>query len=339
MTRATVCVAALGLLACAAVAGADTHYVDWDGSAGYTTIQAAMDAAVSDDVVSVASGTYYITDPITYGGKEIWLRSEFNPVDTIIDCQGVTNAVVFVGEGPDAMFSGFTIQNGYSDNYGGAIFCSAGASPTVSDCIIRNCTAQRGGGIYVYQSSISVLSTEITGCTATEWGGGIYCYNSSDAQFIGLTIGENTGGQGGGMYVWGGGPAIHLCTFYRNNGAGGGAIHCRAAGMATVIQTILAFSTAGKGIYCEDGATPYVAYSDIYGNAGGDDVCFSSYSNGNEDPRFCDMDAGDLTLCANSGCLPDGIGPALIGAWGQGCSDCTSPVAPATWGAVKALYR
>jgi len=337
MTRATACAALLGLLACATLAGADTIYVHWNGSGDYTTIQAGMDAAVTGDDVGVASGTYSISSPITYDGKEIQLRSEFSQ-GAVIDCQGVTNAFSFDGEGGAAQLLGFTIQNGYA-TYGGAICCIGGGAPLISDCIIRNCTAVRGGAVYVYESSLNLWPSEITDCTATEFGGAIYCYNSTGATFYGLIVGNNTAGDGGGMYSWGGAPSVQLCTFYRNSADGSGAIHCRATGTMMLLQTIVAFSTSGKGIYCQEGATPYVAYCDIYGNAGGDDNCGSSYMNGNEDPRFCDMDEGDLTLCANSWCLPGGGSPALIGARGEGCGNCDSPVAPATWGTVKALYR
>jgi hypothetical protein len=254
----------------------------------------------------------------------------------------MTRAVTFIGEGEGAMLLGFTIRNGHATSYGGAISCTGGAEPTISGLVITNCSSLRGGAIQVHESRVSVLDTVITDCVASEYGGGIYCYNSTGASFVGLVIGENTGGTGGGMYVWGGAPTVQLCTFYRNSGGGGGALHCRTAN-PMVLQTILAFSTAGKGIHCESAALPYVAYSDVYGNAGGDAVCGTSYQNGSEDPRFCDMDGDDVTLCANSWCLPGGPphNPTgtLIGARGQGCGDCSSPVAPATWGAVKALYR
>lgn len=336
MRRATVCAALLGLLACATAGGAATIYVHWNGSGDYTTIQAGMDAAAATgDEVVVASGTYYIDNAITYDGKEVMLRAEFSR-GAIIDCQGVTGAVRFDGEGANAQLLGFTIQNGHA-GYGGAIYCEGGTLATISDCLIMNCSAERGGGIYAHQSNVAVMATEIMWCSATEHGGGIYSYWGADASFVGLTLGGNTAPYGGGMYLWGSSPMVHLCTLYRNTG---GAIHVRGstAGL-TIMQTILAFSATGKGVSCEDEATPFVGYCDIYGNAGGDDVCGTPYMNGNEDPRFCGIDEGDVTLCANSGCLPGGISPTFIGAWGEGCEDCASPVAPTTWGAVKALFR
>lgn len=181
----------------------------------------------------------------------------------------------------------------------------------------------------------------ITCCTATGWGGGVYCYNGTiNTSLYGLVIGGNTGGEGGGMYTWGGRPSVQSCTFYRNSGSGGGAIRARGSN-PMILQSILSFSTAGKAIYCEDGAVPYVGYCDIYWNAGGDDLCGTPWMNGAEDPNFCDIDGGDVRLCADSWCLPGGGNPmtALIGAKGQGCGACDSPVARASWGTVKALYR
>ncbi len=84
----------------------DTIYVHGNGSGDYTTIQAGIDAAVTGDEVVVASGTYSISDPITYDGKEIMLRSEYNAEDTIIDCQGVTNAVSSTARGTERSSSG-----------------------------------------------------------------------------------------------------------------------------------------------------------------------------------------------------------------------------------------
>ena len=64
------------------------------------------------------------------------------------------------------------------------------------------------------------------------------------------------------------------------------------------------------------------------------------------DPLFCNPDAGDFTLAADSPCLPGqhphGDDCGLIGALGQGCASSTEvpdpSVLPTTWGVVKSLF-
>ena len=53
-----------------------------------------------------------------------------------------------------------------------------------------------------------------------------------------------------------------------------------------------------------------------------------------------DVAGADFTLCANSPCLPEYNGcNVLIGAYGEGCAECSSPVEDRSWGAIKAMYR
>jgi hypothetical protein len=93
---------------------------------------------------------------------------------------------------------------------------------------------------------------------------------------------------------------------------------------------------------------PTLTCCDIYGNSGGDWVgCIASQNgvNGNisADPLFCHTPTGDFSVEACSPCLP-GHHPyhydcsGIIGALGAGC-DCGAATQPATWGALKALYR
>ncbi|MBM3308023.1 MAG: hypothetical protein FJY74_06840 [Candidatus Eisenbacteria bacterium] len=334
MRSATAGASGAAVLLWAACCLGTTIRVDIAGGGDYRTIQEGMDAAASGDTVVVASGTYPITSSISYGGKEVVLRAEYSR-NAVINCQGMTRAVRFEGEGAGAKLIGFVIVGGNA-GYGGGVNCSGGTLATVSDCYIVNCTAELGGGIYVYQSDVTVTACEIMWCSATEAGGGIYSYWSADASFAGLVLAGNSAPAGGGMYLWGSSPAVQSCTLYRNTDA----LHVRGstAGL-TVLQSILAFSTVGKGISCSEGGAPFVGMCDVFGNAGGDDICGTSWENASVDPRFCNMEQWDVELCANSPCLPGGISPALIGAMGQGCGDCEAPAARSSWGAVKALYR
>jgi len=83
----------------------------------------------------------------------------------------------------------------------------------------------------------------------------------------------------------------------------------------------------------------------VFGNAWGDTFPGDLNSSGvvAEDPLFCDMDAGDYTLCSNSPCLAENEPEAVaMGAFpdAAGCPACNgSPVLDISWGVIKALFR
>jgi pectin methylesterase-like acyl-CoA thioesterase len=82
----------------------------------YHTIQAAIDAADSLDIIRISDGIYsgagnYNLD---YKGKAITIYSASgNPNNCIIDCQDLGRAFQFYGsEGPASILDGITIING-----------------------------------------------------------------------------------------------------------------------------------------------------------------------------------------------------------------------------------
>src|SRR4051812_24953851 len=108
-------------------AGQTTIHVPADKS----TIQAAIDAAVSGDTVAVAAGTYL--ENIDFKGKAIKVVSDSGSASTTIDGNGVGPAVSFHNaEGPGSILQGFTVTNGYSavGNSGGGVSI-LGASPKI----------------------------------------------------------------------------------------------------------------------------------------------------------------------------------------------------------------
>ena len=113
--------------------------------AGQPTIQAGIDAAVDGDTVLVAPGTY--VENIDFKGKVIEVRSSDGADVTIIDGYQYGSVVIFSsGEGTDSVLDGFTVTNGNSFYYAGGIFCYD-SSPTITNNIISQNTAVKGGGI------------------------------------------------------------------------------------------------------------------------------------------------------------------------------------------------
>ena len=132
---------------CCSLANGEVIRVDVAGREDFDNIQMGIDAAVDGETVLVASGEYVITEPITFRGKAIAVRSEAGPeVTTILMSESPDNpdrACVIIFENSETEISvleGFTISGGhgclwepapgYSYQAGGGLFCSD-SSPTV----------------------------------------------------------------------------------------------------------------------------------------------------------------------------------------------------------------
>ena len=167
----------------------------------YSTIQAAIDAALDGCSIVVSPGRY--KENINLRDKNIVLRST-NPTDpsvvagTILDGNHAGPVVTFGGwEGPSCVLAGFTITNGHSDwgagifgarthathatiqnnriignmadaNGGGIVYCNG----VIQNNIIARNTAQVGAG--VSWSSGTLQNNTIYGNAASMYGGGLF---------------------------------------------------------------------------------------------------------------------------------------------------------------------
>jgi hypothetical protein len=158
----------------------------------FGTIQAAIDAAVSGDMVIIDDGTYkgVGNKDLDYKGKAITVMSENGPENCIIDCEGDGRGVYFhTGETSSSILSGITITNGNAD-FGGGIRCSS--SPIITNCrIIENTAQNSGGGIFFALWSCTVTNSVIAGNTAAS-GGAIYSSNAKP-RLVNCTMIGNTG--------------------------------------------------------------------------------------------------------------------------------------------------
>jgi pectin methylesterase-like acyl-CoA thioesterase len=148
----------------------------------YSSIQNAINAATSGDEIEVCDGTYL--ENIDFLGKNISVISRNGPASTVIDGNLNGAVVTFAGsEGPGAVLSGFTLQNGsgyYTGfSYGGGIYIE-GASPTITQCEIIENNAVYGSGIYLNSSSASITDCVFrVNSNSLYDGAGIYCTSSS----------------------------------------------------------------------------------------------------------------------------------------------------------------
>ena len=197
----------------------------------------------------------FVENDATYDGGAIY---GYNSSPTIIGCSFTDNTAPMSGgavgcqqtSGPAIVASGFS--NNSADQRGGAIWCENDdipANPTVmilKDCsLLENSTGGAGGGIYAGRkvTTIAVGST-FAGNSAFQ-GGAIDCNDQCP-------------------------PTLRRCSLYDNAASTvGGGLFLNVNSAGTIDHTIIAHSTQGEGIYCQNNSTPTLSCTDIYGNAGG----------------------------------------------------------------------
>lgn len=222
--------------------------------ADYTTIQAGLDAAQTGDTVMVAPGVYFenLIWPYTHNIK---LLSELGADSTIIDGSSIDRVIEIDGMlNASTIIDGFTLQNGfanpaqgvYPDGFGGGISLKHGASPTIRNNIIQNCTAindamNDGGGAGIGTRGTIATNVHIEGNIIQNntvideaqkshcYGAGIYIGRSGDVYILDNLIIENdifpSGGNGGGIYIEGGTATITGNEFFGNVAYSGAALY------------------------------------------------------------------------------------------------------------------
>jgi hypothetical protein len=340
------------LLLSQTVCFARTWYVTSDGLGDAPTIGAGVDSASAGDTVLVGCGTYYEGIALKEG---ITLLSEGGQADCVtLDGQHAYRLLGCASCDSLTMVKGFTITRGLDSNpvasSGGGLWCVQSHGLVVENCNFIDNWAEFGAAVYCEYCSPTFINC-IFGENGGASFGGAFCLSIASPFLEKCTFIENSAGYGGAIccYVQSS-PVIVNCTFYGNDGHYlGGGIYCYQLSTPAIEKTVIANSTAGSSIWCEDEwSAPTLACCDVYGNKGGDWtelIAEQLGTNGNfsADPRFCDTAGGDFTLEDCSPCLPgnhpDGYDCGdSIGASGSGCV-CDTATEPASWGKLKAIYR
>ena len=169
---------------------ATTHTISLDGTGDFTEIQEGINSSTEGDTVLVYPGIYY--ENINFNGKNITVASLYltTQIDsfietTIIDGNHNGSVVKAInGENETAMLCGFTIQNGtgtinaYDYLVGGGIY-AYNSDISITNCVIINNLAGRGGGVYISTTYNGYCCPTLQGCKialnhAFLYGGGLF---------------------------------------------------------------------------------------------------------------------------------------------------------------------
>ncbi|MBU1651443.1 T9SS type A sorting domain-containing protein [bacterium] len=183
----------------------------------YTTIQEAINNAVTSDTVLVDPGTYQ--ENLVFLGLDIVVTSQYvftedsaDIYNTIVDANFVGSGIVMnSGETEAAVFMGFTVKNGtgntyitpYGDFITGGGFQLIGASPVIQHNLITLNTAWDGGaGIFSDGGTPTIQWNVIIAnhCEDVGCGAGMLIKNGDGAtiahNFIEYNIARHAGGIG-----------------------------------------------------------------------------------------------------------------------------------------------
>ena len=193
-----------------AAAHADTITVCLDGSCDFTDPVAAVNAAVTGDVVEIAAGTYPLASTITVYGKNLTVRGAIDANGrpaTVLDGQGVRSLLSVLSVTAQSRFENLVIANGRADN-GGGVFLS-GASPVFENCrFVDNVARWQGGAISL--SSLSrptMIGCEISGNSVSNapaqpiGHSGAVSINAGTLTLINCSVSGNSANYAGGAFL------------------------------------------------------------------------------------------------------------------------------------------
>lgn len=290
----------------------------------YTSLETAIQAAVSGDEIWVAAGVYYPTNDYGLGagsrGKHFRLkngvqvfggfkgtetnRNKRDPALNVtilsgdIGASGVTSDNCYhVFYHPatmeldhSAVLDGVTISDGNagddaSPHDRGAGMYNSSASPDLVDCIFAdNSAAANGGGMYNDSSSPVLTDCEFSGNAADGDGGGIYNTDSSS-------------------------PNLTDCVFSDNAASGNGAGICNNNSSPTLTGCEFADNTAtgnGGGIY-NNSASPATRECSFAGNGAQYGGAIYNFDHSSPNARNCtfsgnsaDVSGGGIYNLSNS---------------------------------------
>lgn len=271
----------------------------------YSSIQDAVEAANSGDVIKVATGTYADVTRINLGGRQItqvvYLGADTVPIITIRGGYTTTNwnnfdpdanpttldaggrgRVFYVDVGVGATIEGFRITGGDAsagdtdtteEERGGGVY-AADAVITMKNNRLFGNVANRGGGVYLSANNVTFDANIVTGNTA-DYGAGLFL-DENIADLGRNTISTNTASHDGGGLLLFQSDDVTLGgnTIAANIAVNGGGLLLFQSDDATLNGNTIVANTAtnGGGLYLDDSDATLannVVADNVAGVAGG----------------------------------------------------------------------
>lgn len=153
----------------------------------------------------------------------------------------------------------WTVVEGGAKASGGGLQVVKGARLKMTDSQVRGCRATKfGGGLDVYDATVTCLRVTIAKNDGGKEGGGVYLSGRANASFVNCTISDNKAeNYGGGVAILGSAKASATATFTstrleRNRAAFGGGLQIGRAATASITGGQFSLNKGGKrggGIY------------------------------------------------------------------------------------------
>lgn len=240
----------------------------------YPTIQSAIDAGSNGDTIILDDGTY-TTGNLSFGAKALTLTSASGlPSACIIQGAAVATTPTFNISPTDKL--GSIIKNitiigtrGTSNTSANGGAFNIQTSITLENCIIRNSTAYRGGGLHISNASKPVFNTCVFRSNAAWRGGVVYSESDASPTFKNcLFTGNDASNSGDVMYLDSNPANLVNCTL-TNNSSNNNLIFQEASNLPmTILNCIInAASTSDFAVNGTDsglGTTPYPSIVNTY---------------------------------------------------------------------------
>jgi CSLREA domain-containing protein len=213
----------------------------------------------SDDIVFATGLSGTITLEYGYLGVDHPINV-FGPGPGEITVDGSDSNRVFsiftTGAGDDVLIDGLTLANGYTYNFNGGAVGIGGTSPdvTISNSVVTGSSAlgtnADGGAIGVYNGTLTVQSSTLTGNHTGESGGAIFSYGS-ELTIENSTISYNYADSFGGGGVYSGDTDFTLrnstVSYNHADNYHGGGIEAFGANDPTIEGSTISRNSANYG--------------------------------------------------------------------------------------------